>query len=81
MNEKMGGDLESKFAPKKALEVSVAAPDKASLADGLEHAHELASGDVDDKGPAGGSDESDEDRLMALLGDDGEDDEDKHGIF
>lgn len=71
MNDKMGGDLESKFAPKKALSVEVAAPDKEGLAAGLEHAHDLADGDSDsDQG-------SDEDRLMALLGDDDEDDKDR----
>jgi hypothetical protein len=64
----MGGDsLSSKF--KKPLEVSVAAPDKEGLAEGLDHAKEIAEG-----ADLGDSDESDEDRLMALLGEDDEDD-------
>lgn len=63
MQGRMGDDLGAKF-PKKAMEVSVAAPDKEGLAEGLDHAKEVASGDEGD----------DEDRLMELLG---EDDDDK----
>lgn len=78
MHDRMGEDMGSKF-PKKAMEVSVAAPDKKHLAEGLEHAKEIAAGgehdehESDDEG-------SDEERLMALLGGhdgDGDEDEDK----
>lgn len=73
MHGKMGDDLSAKY-PKKALEVSVAAPDKTHLAEGLSHAKDLA-----ESGDLGASDEgSDEDRLMALMGDD--DDEDDKGM-
>lgn len=69
MQGKMGDDLDSKY-PKKALEVSVAAPDKEGLAEGLEHAHDIAA-------PSDSAEGSDEDRLMELLGED--DDDDKVG--
>lgn len=73
MQGRMGDDLEAKF-PKKAVEVSVAAPDKDGLAEGLGHAKELA-----ESGELGHEDEgSDEDRLMALMGHgDKDDDEDE----
>lgn len=67
MQDRMGGDLESKF-PKKSMEVSVAAPDKEGLAKGLDHAQSLAEGPGDEG--------SDEDRLMELLGEDDDDKED-----
>ena len=71
MSDRMGDDMGSKF-PKKAMEVSVAAPDPEHLAEGLGHAKDLAeSGKIAPEGDEG----SDEDRLMALLGE--EDDDDK----
>lgn len=66
MQGRMGDDLAAKF-PQKGLEVSVAAPDKDSLSDGLAKAKDITDSDGD----------SDEDRLMAALGDDDDDDEDK----
>lgn len=74
MQGKMGDDLGSKY-PQKALEVSVAAPDKEHLAEGLAKAHEMTS-DGKSLGEGDEDEGSDEDRLMALLGDD-EDDEEK----
>lgn len=69
MDAKMGDDLAAKF-PKKSMEVSVAAPDKEKLAEGLDHAKHLAA-EVPMQ-----DEESDEDRLMALMGDDDKDDGD-----
>ncbi len=69
MHGRMGDDLSDRLKP---MEVSVAAPDPSSLAEGLDHAKQLAeSGDM----PSGDVEESDDDRLMAALGD-GDDDED-----
>ncbi|GAC1460087.1 MAG: hypothetical protein NVSMB70_05430 [Chamaesiphon sp.] len=83
MQGKMGESLSSKYPSEKAMEVSVAAPDKEHLAEGLEHAHAMAAsgklgGEVGGESPEEHDEahESDEDRLMELLGDD-EDHEDK----
>lgn len=70
MTDQMGMGLESKF-PKKAMEVSVAAPDEKALMEGLDKAKEV-TGEASD----GDREESDEDRLMQLLSED-EEDEDK----
>lgn len=81
MQDKMGGDLDKAY-PKKALEVSVAAPDKEHLAQGLDKAKELAqSSDLDSHDADSHGD--DEHRLMALLGkddDEDEDEDDEHSI-
>jgi hypothetical protein len=72
MQDKMGQGLEAKY-PKKAVEVSVAAPDKDKLLEGLDHAKELTE-HAPEMHP---SDEtSDEDRLMALMDQEDDDDED-----
>lgn len=72
MQGRMGDDLSTRLKP---MEVSVAAPDADSLAEGLDHAKKLTEGgDM----PAADGDESDDDRLMAAFGD-GDDDEDDKG--
>lgn len=71
MSDKMGED--PRLGKHKAMEVSVAAPDKEGLAAGLEHAQSLA-----EKAPEEGGEGSDEERLMDLLGsDDGDKEDDK----
>lgn len=67
MMDRMGDGMAEKF-PKKAMEVSVMAPDKEHLSEGLGKAKEMAEGEH--------GDDSDEDRLMAMMGDHDEDDED-----
>lgn len=76
-----GGDsLESKFKPKMSVEV--AAPDKEGLAEGLDHAKDIAqspeldslSSDSDQ-----GGEDSDEQRMLELLGKD-DDDQDKPSL-
>lgn len=80
MDDQMG----EKMRPHKAMEVSVAAPDKEKLVEGLSKAKELMdSGELGSDHPESeGSDEpsSDEDRLMDLAdrdSDGSEDDEDE----
>lgn len=76
MHGKMGEDMGAKF-PHKAMEVSVAAPDKEKLAEGLEHAKGLIGkeGSPEEEAAESPAEEEDEDRLMALLGE--KDDDDK----
>lgn len=70
MSSKMGDDMGSKF-PHKAMEVSVAAPDKEKLAEGLEHAKDMTAKIPSHMEP----DEDDEDRLMSLMGGDHDEDD------
>ena len=75
MENKMGGDLDKQF-PKKSLEVSVAAPDKEHLAEGLDKAKDIA-----ENADIGPDEDSDEQRLMELLGKGDDDEDEDQGIF
>ena len=74
-----GESLSSKFKPKMSVEV--AAPDKEGLTEGLEKAHELAESPelehLDSDSHEDESDDSDESRILDLLGKDDDDEERK----
>lgn len=78
--EKMSDAGGDRMKP-KGLGVSVEAPDKAHLADGLDKAKELlgkgAEPEDESAPPSGDSEEEDEQRLLSLLDDD-DDDKDKY---
>jgi hypothetical protein len=61
----------------KGLGVSVEAPDKAHLEEGLDHAKDILSNSKESPMPEP-NEGDDEQRLMALLGDDDDEDEDKY---
>lgn len=83
MEDKMGERMKPAEEP-KAMEVSVAAPDKDHLSDGLDKAKDAISAMHDPKAESEDEGhESDEDRLRELLSehDDDDEDEDKKKIF
>lgn len=65
-----------RLAPKKNVAVEVAAPDKDKLLEGIEKAKDLLQA-KDMPENSSDDEDSDEDRLRALLADAGEDDEDE----
>lgn len=75
----MDDGMGERLAPKKALSVEVAAPDKAHLSDALSKAKEMLSGA--DHPESSEDDESDEDRLRALLSGAGDDEDEEDHNF
>jgi hypothetical protein len=73
MHDRMGSDLGAKF-PQAEVKVAADSPDE--LKKGLDHAKEIVSDHGMPHGEPDGDEGSDEDRLMALLGEDDDDKED-----
>lgn len=66
-----------RMKPKKAVSVEIAAPDTEHLAEGLDHAKDILGKGEETQPDPDAAEDSDEDRMRALLADSGDDEEEK----